>query len=66
MGAAGAAARGGASRDWCHIDFVNVSGILQVKGFKQVNLAANECLEANVDVAKGEILSCASTPCEIN
>lgn len=52
--------------DWCHIDFVNVSGILQVGGFKQVNPAANECLEAKVDVAKGEILSCASTPCEIN
>jgi hypothetical protein len=28
--------------------------------------AANECLEAKVDVAKGTVLSCAMTPCEIN
>jgi hypothetical protein len=49
--------------DWCHIDFANVSGTLQVKGSKQINPAANECLGATVDVTTGTLLDCTPKPC---
>lgn len=52
--------------DWCHIDFLNVSGALHVDGIKQLNAATNECLLASVDVATGALLRCDPTPCAIN
>lgn len=52
--------------DWCHIDFMNVTGKLTVRGIKQVNAAQNECLAAKVDVVTADGLSCDKTPCEIN
>jgi hypothetical protein len=54
------------SIDWCHIDFMNVSGKFTVRGFKEINAASNECLQATVDVGSGDLVSCDPTPCEIN
>jgi hypothetical protein len=52
--------------DWCHIDFLNVSGTFHVRAFKEIDVNKNECLDADVDVAAGALLSCTMTPCEIN
>jgi hypothetical protein len=52
--------------DWCHIDFLNVSGTLHVRAFKELDASKNECLDADVDVSAGAQLSCNMTPCEIN
>jgi len=52
--------------DWCHIDFMNVTGTLKVRGVKEVNAASNDCLQATVDVAKGAVVDCIPVPCAVN
>ncbi|MEO5730109.1 MAG: hypothetical protein ABI134_28485 [Byssovorax sp.] len=52
--------------DACHFDFQNVTGILAGRATKEVNAANNECLQANVDLGKGVLLSCDTVPCSIN
>ncbi len=52
--------------DWCHIDFMNVTGTLNVWGIKEVNAANNDCLQATVDVAKGVVVDCIPVPCAVN
>ena len=52
--------------DACHFDFQNVTGILTGGAIKEVDPAKNECLAANVDLAKGVLLSCTPVPCAIN
>jgi len=61
--------------DWCHIDFLNVSGELIVKGSKPLDKARNQailpggygpdCVRAIVDVSTGELLRCYTEPCLI-
>lgn len=52
--------------DFCHIDFMNVTGRFTVGGIAKVSGAENECLDADVDMVTAERLSCDKVPCEIN
>lgn len=52
--------------DWCHIEFVNVTGELLVRGIKEIDLASNKCKQAAVDVESGVLAFCQDSPCWIN
>lgn len=55
----------GMTIDYCHIDFVNVSGVLQVQGGMEIDASKNQCRFAAVDVAKGQIIGCGDGPCAV-
>lgn len=53
--------------DWCHIRMRNGSpGFLGVDGIAVIDMAANQCKDALIDIETGLGNLCIDTPCEIN
>jgi hypothetical protein len=49
--------------DWCHINFVNLTGELTIKGDKIIDASQNKCKHASVDIGTGKLKSCINEPC---
>ena len=47
--------------DYCDIRFVNVTGALTVSS--RLDRGNNQCKQASLDLASGELVSCIDTPC---
>jgi hypothetical protein len=56
----------GVTVDACHIDFENVTGKLEIRGFKELDAAQNQCKQAVVNVGTGALERCDDVPCSIN
>lgn len=55
----------GMTADWCGARFENVTGRLLVWGRREIDLDANKCQIAAVDLSTGELAYCNETPCWI-
>jgi hypothetical protein len=51
---------------WCHIDFANVTGILNVEAKKEIDYASNKCQLAKVNLGTGSLYKCQPTSCWVN